>query len=191
MLSEFVDHEFHGRKKKKPRNFSGRDLSAKSRHVRSLFRSHLVPVCTRDFTGRVSGLIQITTACCYETGGRSVVQKEKKKKKKRQMRRFLKCGENSVRNLCPFKCEIQIAVKLHLYERNSNIRLVWTLSSRIFRNYYYGTDGMKLHVDGVPYILTYLSFHFKHLNRSNPHANVFLLHCIYVFDESNHILAEI
>lgn len=117
--------------------------------------------------------------------------KRKKKKKKRQMRRFLKCGENSVRNLCPFKCEIQIAVKLHLYERNSNIRLVWTLSSRIFRNYYYGTDGMKLHVDGVPYILTYLSFHFKHLNRSNPHANVFLLHCIYVFDESNHILAEI
>lgn len=56
-------------KKKRPRNFSETSLSVKSRHVltseRRFFRSHLVPVCTRDFTGQVS-TIRITTACCYE-----------------------------------------------------------------------------------------------------------------------------
>lgn len=110
------------KKKKKPRNFSGTDLSAKSRHVRSLFRSHLVPVCTRDFTGRVS-LIQITTACCYETEGRSVVQK----KKKRQMRTFLKFRENSVRNLCP-SWNSNRSETPFIYERNFNIWFIWTLS---------------------------------------------------------------
>lgn len=97
------------KKKKKPRNFSGTDLSAKSRHVRSLFRSHLVPVCTRDFTGRVS-LIQITTACCYETEGRSVVQK---KKKKDRCVHFWNL-EKTLLEIYVHR-EIQIAVKLHLY----------------------------------------------------------------------------
>lgn len=45
-------------KKKRPRNFSKTSLSTKSPHVltseRRFFRSHLVPVCTRDFTEQVS-----------------------------------------------------------------------------------------------------------------------------------------
>lgn len=190
MLSEFVDHEFHGRKKKKSREISRGGIYPRNHGTSARFFDlisfQFARVISLDGSAVWFKLRQLVV-----TRPEEEASYKKKKKKKRQMRRFLKCGENSVRNLCPFKCEIQIAVKLHLYERNSNIWLVWTLSSRIFRNYYYGTDGMKLHVDGVPYILTYLSFHFKHLNRLNPHANVFLFHCIYVFDESNHILAEI
>lgn len=75
-------------KKKRPRNFSETSLSTKSRHVltseRRFFRSHLVPVCTRDFTGQVS-TIRITTACCYEDG-------EKHRTKK--IRRFTNPARN-------------------------------------------------------------------------------------------------
>lgn len=76
------------KKKKRPRNFSETSLSTKSRRVltseRRFFRSHLVPVCTRDFTGQVS-TIRITTACCYE---------DREKHRTKKIRRFANPARN-------------------------------------------------------------------------------------------------